>query len=103
MKLINRELQRYLKLNYIENANFGALLLNYFGLKNDKNLKNILCFVSFDSIINYLNALLNQNQISTKLEENNKIKVNKYKLIFDLLYSNSIGFSIDNHSLTCGE
>ena len=41
----------------IKHPNFGALLLNYFGLKNHDNLKKILECVSFDSIINYLNAI----------------------------------------------
>ena len=47
----------------IKHPNFGALLLNYFGLKNHDNLKKILECVSFDSIINYLNALLYRNKI----------------------------------------
>ena len=41
----------------LQNVNFGALLLNYFGFQNEDNLKEILQYIPIDSIINYLNAI----------------------------------------------
>ena len=51
------DLKRLLPYANLQNVNFGALFLNYFGSQSEENLKDIIQSIPIDSVINYLNAL----------------------------------------------